>query len=121
MGHHTPAYPPTPTASMITNLQQNFYTQPAQQQHSSVTTIEQSTAVANGPLPIQQHEPHTSATSSSKEVEEPGINLRNNASMNNSYNNYNDVNTASPNSFCNGGGVSGNGTNCNFNKLINSC
>lgn len=119
MGHHTPAYPPT--TSMITNLQQNFYTPPAQQQHLSATTIGQSTTAANGPLPLHQHEPHTSATSLSKEVEAPRINSRNNAISNNSYNNYNDANVSSPNSFCNGGGVSSNGSNCNFNKLINSC
>ncbi|TMW50255.1 hypothetical protein DOY81_004669 [Sarcophaga bullata] len=120
MGHHTPTYPPTPTATMITNLQQNFYTQPAQQQHLSATTIAQPNTAANGPLPLHQHEPHTSTLSSSKKGEDPRINPTNNASMN-PYNNYNDSNAASANSFCNGGGVTGNGSNCNFNKLINSC
>ncbi|TMW39512.1 hypothetical protein DOY81_015408, partial [Sarcophaga bullata] len=55
MGHHTSAYSPTPMAAMITNLQQNFYTQLAQQQHLSATTIAQPNTPANGPLPLHQH------------------------------------------------------------------
>ncbi|TMW41986.1 hypothetical protein DOY81_012934 [Sarcophaga bullata] len=119
-GHHTPAYSPTPMAAMITNLQKNFYTQPAKQQHLSVATITQPNTAANGPLPLHQYEPHTSTSSSSKKGADPRINPTNNASMN-PHNNYNDGNASSTNSFCNGGRVTGNGSNCNFNKLLNSC
>lgn len=128
MGHHTPAYAaPTPTASMITNLQPNFYAQPAQQQQLNVTKMAHSNTPTNASF-AQHLQNHTSTTSSFKKVEEPQTNVINNTSINNSYNSYSDVIATRPditanksNSFCNAGGVRDNGSSCNFNKLIDSC